>query len=226
MKRIMRRAARRVVGRMVLRSIRRSVGGFGPGLGTGLMLGAVGVFLVARALRAPGPSSGWGGSEAEPRGEGHLDEVRRSVDVEAPVDAVFEHWSRLDNIPRFLSRVREVRVHGDGRSTWIVDTPTGMRLQWDALTTRVLPGREIAWRSVPGTLVENAGTIRFRPNGRGGTRVDVRLGYDPRTGVAGELMARIFGAGPDSSLDEDLARMKSYFERGPAAEDAAAPAMA
>lgn len=122
-----------------------------------------------------------------------------------------------------MSRVLEVRQHGNGRSHWVVCGPAGLRLTWAAETTRFAPNSTIAWRSVSGSMIENAGVIRFEANGRGGTRVDIKLSYNPPGGAIGHLAAMIFGADPKSELDADLMRMKTMIETGHPPHDAARP---
>jgi uncharacterized membrane protein len=56
--------------------------------------------------------------------------------------------------------------------------------------------------------------VRFRPNGRGGTQVEVQLSYDPPARALGHLVARLFGADPQSRMDSDLLQMKAFVETG------------
>jgi len=72
----------------------------------------------------------------------------------------------------------------------------------------------IAWRSVPGSMVEIAGQVRFQPLSNERTRVDVRLSYAPPAGAVGHAVAALFGADPKHAMDEDLLRLKSLLEEG------------
>ena len=71
----------------------------------------------------------------------------------------------------------------------------------------------MAWRSEPGSEIEQEGAVSFEPV-RGGTRVTVRMAYTPPGGVLGHGLARMLGADPKRQMDDDLARMKSFIERG------------
>ena len=51
--------------------------------------------------------------------------------------------------------------------------PGGMPIEWFSSLTEQVPGERIAWRSRPGSMLENAGVVRFTAEGDG-TRVDVR----------------------------------------------------
>ena len=65
-------------------------------------------------------------------------------------------------------------------------------------------------------MIANAGVIRFEPTDDGGTRVDIRLSYNPPAGALGHLAALLFGDDPKSAMDEDLVRLKSLLEEGKA----------
>jgi uncharacterized membrane protein len=117
--------------------------------------------------------------------------------------------------------VRGVRDLGGGRSHWVVRGPGGVPIEWDAVLTEQVPGEILAWRSRPGSMLENAGAVRFRPEGEG-TRVDLRLCYSPPIGGAGRAVAELLGADPRAKLNEDLGRLKSLLEganRSKAQED-------
>jgi uncharacterized membrane protein len=144
-------------------------------------------------------------------------ERRRTVDIQktlfigAPVKRVYNFWTDYENFPLFMSNVREVQDLGGGRSHWVVRGPGGVPIEWDSVLTEQVPGETIAWRSRPGSMLENAGAVRFRPEGAG-TRVDLRLCYNPPAGGAGQAVAELLGADPRAKLNEDLGRLKALLE--------------
>ena len=148
-------------------------------------------------------------------------DLQKAITINAPVERVFELWSNFDNFPRFMSNVREVRKVSGNRSHWVVRGPGGMPMEWDAGITAYEPHRVLSWRTLPGAMVENAGTIRFEPVGDA-TRVDVKLSYNPRAGGIGHMVAALFGVDPKKQMDEDLMRMKTFIETGRLPHDAAA----
>ncbi len=189
-----------------------------------LLAGAVALYGVTRrgplgfAARALGAGMLW--SELRrPRAPAAAvrRERRRTVDIqktlfiEAPPERVYEFWTDYENFPLFMSNVREVVDLGGGRSHWVVRGPGGVPIEWDAMLTEQVPGEALAWHSRPGSMLENAGAVRFRPEGRG-TRVDLRLCYSPPAGGAGQAVAELIGADPRTKLNEDLGRLKSLLE--------------
>ncbi|HYZ86710.1 MAG TPA: SRPBCC family protein [Bryobacteraceae bacterium] len=141
-------------------------------------------------------------------------DIQKSLTINAPVEEVFRFWSTYENFPRFMSHIREVRDHGSGRSHWIADGPAGTSVAWDAEITGFEPNRMLAWRSMPGSTIQNAGIVRFEPAGEHGTRVHMQLAYNPPAGAVGHAIAWLFSRDLKTELDEDLVRFKSLIERG------------
>jgi uncharacterized membrane protein len=148
------------------------------------------------------------------RGHGeHVVSVHKTLDVAARTEHVFDMWAHYENFPLVLSALRAVQDLGDGRSRWVAEGPAGLPVSWDAELTAFEPCERMAWRSLPGSAVDNAGVVSFRPTDSG-TQVEIQLSYNPPGGPLGHLVARLFGADPESRLDEDLKRMKAFLETG------------
>jgi uncharacterized membrane protein len=141
-------------------------------------------------------------------------DVQKAINIQAPVEEVFEFWRNFENFPRFMSNIHEVRDLGDGRSRWIVEGPAGISMQWNARITKLEPDHVIAWKSDQDSAVGNAGIVRFDPTSEGGTRVTVRMSYNPPAGAIGHAVATLFDSNPKQAMDEDLARLKSLLETG------------
>jgi uncharacterized membrane protein len=148
----------------------------------------------------------------------------KTINVAAPVETVYAYWSDYTRFPEFMAHVRDVRGRGEGRTHWVVAGPAGVPIEWDAVETQRVPNEILAWTTEPGSAVEHAGTVRFQPNRAGGTRVAVRMSYNPPAGALGHGVAALFGADPRSQMDADLARMKTAIETGTPPRDAAQPA--
>lgn len=148
-------------------------------------------------------------------------DIQKTINIAAPVERVFQFWTNYENFPRFMTNVREVRDLGDRRSHWVVEGPTGASFEWDAIITRYIPNEVLAWKSLPGATVANAGIVYFRPNPDGTTTVDVKLSYNPPAGTIGHGVATVLGSDPKTQMDEDLMRMKTLIETGRLPHDAA-----
>ncbi len=111
---------------------------------------------------------------------------------------------------------------GDGRSHWVIAGPAGVPVEWDAVITRLIPNKVLAWKTIPGSVVEHAGILHFEPTPDGGTRVHIRLSYNPPAGALGHSLIALLGSDPKSRMDEDLVRMKTFLETGKLPCDAVA----
>ncbi len=141
-------------------------------------------------------------------------DIQKTINIAAPVEDVYRFWSNHGNFPKFMRHIREVHDLGGGRSHWVAYGPGGMSVSWDAEMTERIENRIMAWKSTPGSMIENAGIIRFDQAPDGNTRVTIRLSYNPPAGVIGHAVASLFGADPKKEMDEDLQRMKSLIEEG------------
>ena len=141
--------------------------------------------------------------------------IEKSLTINRSADECYRFWRDIEKFPRFMKHLESVHVVSDRRSHWKAKTPIGTSVEWDAEIIDDEPGKFLAWRSVDGADVDNAGTIRFEPapDGRG-TIVRVELQYSPPGGKAGALIAKLFGENPSRQIDGDLRRFKQILETG------------
>jgi len=144
--------------------------------------------------------------------------VEKRVTINKSAEELFRFWHNFENLPRFLDHLESVRSiggHSSGRSHWVARLPTGMTIEWNAEIINESPNELIAWRSLEGASVPNAGSVRFErvPDGEG-SQVKVSLEYAPPVGKIGSLLAKLFGEDPERRVDEDLRRFKQFMETG------------
>lgn len=89
-----------------------------------------------------------------------------------------------------------------------------MRVEWDAEIHNEVPGQLLAWRSLPGSEVDHAGSVHFEPDAGDFTLVRVILRYEPPAGKVGAVVARLFGEDADTQVADDLRRFKQVMEAG------------
>jgi len=147
-------------------------------------------------------------------------DVRKTIQIHAPVERVFDTLAHFEDYPLIMHNVRSVQLLTDGRSHWTAVGPAGLAMAWDTEVSALEPNRVIAWRTVGNSQVQHAGIIRFEPVS-GGTRLGIRMSYNPPGGALGHVLARLFGADPKRQLDEALVRVKTFIETGRAPRDAA-----
>lgn len=150
-----------------------------------------------------------------PREEPLPNEIDATVTIGSPRQEAYAFWKRIENLPLFMKNLDSVEDLGNGRSRWVAKTPAGGRVEWEAETLLDREGELLSWRSVAGSEVYNAGTVRFEeaPGGRG-TTVRVHMELVPPGGVVGRAAARLLGPITTQQVREDLRRFKNLMEAG------------
>ena len=187
---------------------------------TGLGVFGAGAALIHRGYSGHcGLYGALGKSTAEPAEPTayHKSGIHVSVayTIAKPRAELFAFWRDFNNLPRFMDHLQSVRVTDDKRSHWVVKAPAGRTVEWDAEIINEVPDELIAWRSLAGADVDNAGSVRFvdAPGDRG-TEVRVVLDYIPPAGRVGKYVAMLFGEAPEIQVKEDLRRFKRLMEAG------------
>ena len=141
--------------------------------------------------------------------------VRDAIRLEVPVEVVYGFWRRLENLPRFMTHVKQVTDLGGGRSHWVADGPAGTSVEWDAEIINEVPEKVIGWRSIAGSDIATAGSVHFSTVRQGrSTQVAVHLQYSAPGGAAARWLAWALGRDPAHMIREDLRRVKQLLEAG------------
>lgn len=138
-----------------------------------------------------------------------------ALTIDRPREELYRHWRELSNLPQFMTHLERVEEKDDRRSYWVAKGPAGSTVEWDAEITEDRSNEYLAWRTVEGSEVDHAGSVRFEsaPGGRG-TIVTVKLQYRPPMGTVGAAVAAWFGEDPSQTVKMDLRRFKQVLETG------------
>ena len=181
--------------------------------------GALAVYGISRrsksgvALATAGGLLAYGGTRipAEPK-ELHAE---ASFIVNVPPEEAYRFWLNLENLPRFMSHLESVRDLGNRRSEWIARGPLQTPIQWTAEITDQRENQWIVWRTEPGSVIPNNGSVQFRrAPGNRGTQVTVAIQYTLPAGPLGKAAAMMFGKDPSQTVREDLRHFKQLLETG------------
>jgi uncharacterized membrane protein len=156
------------------------------------------------------------------RGEGV--KVEKSITVNRTPEEVFRFWRNFENLPRFMDHLESVVVIDETRSHWVAKAPAGTKVEWDASIHNEIEEELIAWRSLPGADVNNAGSVHFTPMGEDSTEVVVVLSYEPPAGKLGAAVAKLLGEEPSTQVEDDLRRFKQVMESSEVRGDSKQPA--
>jgi uncharacterized membrane protein len=139
--------------------------------------------------------------------------ITKSVAIDAPLGDVFAYFTAFEKFPLFMRSVIEVKEVGENRWHWKVRGPAGVPFEWDAVVMEFVPGQFLSWTSTESAAVRHTGNARFEKVD-GGTRMTIRVTYEPPLGILGHELARLFGVDPKRDLDGDMLRFKSLLEHG------------
>jgi uncharacterized membrane protein len=139
--------------------------------------------------------------------------IEHSIEIHRSPQVLYDFWHNLEQLPRVMRHVESVHRMSDRRSQWKVRGPLGKTIEWEAEIINDVPSTLIAWQSLPGCTVRNAGSVWFEPNGNGGTRLKVALEFDPPGGAVGTSLSALLGRSPQRDLEEDLSNFKEFAER-------------
>jgi len=152
-------------------------------------------------------------------------QVKKTVTIDKPAEELYMFWRNFQNLPQFMRHLEAVEIIDETHSHWVAKGPAGRMVEWDAEIINEKPNELIAWKSMPGSGIPNAGSVLFkRAPGNRGTVVTVELDYAPPAGPIGAMVAKMFGEEPALQVDEDLHRFKQLMETGEIARTDGQPA--
>ncbi|HEX8324969.1 MAG TPA: SRPBCC family protein [Tepidisphaeraceae bacterium] len=150
--------------------------------------------------------------------------VKAAITVNKSPQELYDFWRKFDNLPKFMDHLISVTVHDDKKSKWVAKGPMGTEVKWEAEIINDVPGELIAWRSLAGAQVDNAGSVRFIPGPADrGTEVRVNLDYIPPGRQVGKWVAKLFGEEPTQQIHQDLRKFKQLMETGEVTTTAGQP---
>ena len=187
------------------------------GLG-GIILGALGAAFIQRGVTGHcalyqqlGMSSAGSDRPGVPDNVGITFE--QSVVIHRPLEEVYAFWRHLPNLAGAMPHVERVDVLDNRFSHWVVHTSQGHRLEWDSVIINERFNEMIAWESLPGADLENAGSVRFEPEPHGnGTVVILKMEYNPPGGLLKRLGAALLGERAEKEIGEELLQLKKKLE--------------
>jgi len=182
------------------------------GLGTNLVYqGLTGhsrlnkIMGINRYLKGSNPNSAVQASESI--------KVRQSITINKTPQELYRYWRDFVNLPRFMTQLESVTVLSERRSQWKVSAPAGLTVEWEAEIISDKENELIAWQSLPGARVSNAGSVQFKELSAGrGTEVKVEIDYEPPVGAIGAAIASLFGKAPSHQIQESLRNFKQIME--------------
>lgn len=135
-----------------------------------------------------------------------MESVEKTIEVEAPVNQVYNQWTQFERFPEFMEGVEEVQQLDDRHLHWVAEIG-GKKKEWDAEIYEQVPDQRIAWRSTTGT--RNSGAVNFLSKNGGRTRVTLKMDYEPEG--ASEHLGDALGM-VTRRVEGDLERFKEFIQ--------------
>ena len=100
--------------------------------------------------------------------------LEQSTEVNVAPDVAYAIWMRVEDFPRFMEGVTQVRRAGENQVHWHAQRH-GHEVEWDSELTETVPNQLIRWRDLEG---QYRGSLTFEPLAHGQTRVRMRMEFD------------------------------------------------
>ena len=135
-----------------------------------------------------------------------MSRFEKTIQVAAPVRAVYNQWTQFETFPLFMDGVDRV-VQVDDRTLDWTATIGGRTRSWRARVTEQLPDCVIAWTSIQGA--RNAGVVRFDEVSTDVTALSLELDVEPDGPLeaAGDVLGIV-----RNQVEGDLDRFKAFIE--------------
>jgi uncharacterized membrane protein len=130
------------------------------------------------------------------------------VEVDAPIELVWDLWSDLEQMPRWMKWIDSVSILEEDPelSRWKLASG-GFEFTWLSRITKLVKYQIIQWEAVDG--LPNRGGIRFYDH-KGSSAVKLTVAYSIPS-FLGKLMDNLFlGRLVESTLKADLKRFRTY----------------
>ena len=107
-----------------------------------------------------------------------MNAARHYVVVKAPVDRVYEQWSRLEDLPKFITPLREIRKIDETHFSYKWHPDHGDHKGVFHIVLQI-PRRRIAWRTISNGFM--SGVVCFEPRSQHETEVTLKIRsiFDP-----------------------------------------------
>lgn len=130
------------------------------------------------------------------------------IEVDVPIDLVWNLWSDLEQMPRWMKWIDSVKILEENPelSRWKLASGN-FHFTWLSRIVKLVPHQIIQWESIDG--LPNRGAVRFYDR-HTSSIVKLTVAY-AIPGILGQIMDNLFlGRIVESTLYADLERFKDY----------------
>lgn len=140
--------------------------------------------------------------------------IEKSVDVKAPVRAVYDQWTQFETFPKFMEGVDRITQVTPTLTRWETSI-AGVERTFDAEITEQHPDERVAWTTVDSPDgSKHGGVVTFHRIDDVTTRVNLQMELEPET-LTEKAGAALGVVG--HRVQGDLDRFKTFIEEQGAA---------
>ena len=134
-----------------------------------------------------------------------------TTEIQAPVARVWEVWSDLEAMPRWMRWIESVITlpEDPDLTDWTL-AAQGFRFHWKARITQRVEAQQLHWESVGG--LPTKGAVRFYPQDSGSTAVKLTVSYELPAALAPLMEPTILGGIVTKELQANLDRFRDLVQ--------------
>jgi uncharacterized membrane protein len=139
----------------------------------------------------------------------------RSITIDRPITELYKFWQDFSKLPEAFKYIESIQFTGNNKAHVKLKLPGNLSTEFDAEIYTNVPNEVISWRSLPGSELQNAGSIRFTdaPVDKG-TEVAITVEFVPPGGAIGKAITELVGEVPAQYLGQFLREFKQLMETG------------
>ena len=144
-----------------------------------------------------------------------MPEIRRSALMPYPVQFMYDIVNDVDSYPEFLPWCGGVKIHQLDNSSMeasILMRGAGLN-HWFKTRNSMVPGQSIEMELVEGPFNKLEGLWSFTPIDSEGCKIELRLLFEMKQGLASTLIAPAFSRIGNTMVDSFCDRARDQYER-------------
>ena len=144
-----------------------------------------------------------------------MPEIRRSALMPYPAQFMYDIVNDVDSYPEFLPWCGSVKIHQLDNSSMeasILMRGAGLN-HWFKTRNSMVPGKSIEMELVEGPFSKLEGLWSFTPIDSEGCKIELRLLFEMKQGLASTLIAPAFSRIANTMVDSFCDRARDQYER-------------
>lgn len=102
--------------------------------------------------------------------------IEKTIEVAAPIDAVYKQWTQFESFPQFMTGVKEITQTDATHTHWVMSI-NGIKREFDAEIIDQEANSKVAWKSIDGP--DHGGIVTFDRIDENSTQVNLQMDWEP-----------------------------------------------